>query len=384
MTVRLPDCSPSFTDPVVLPAGATPERSVTAESEVSGDKHSDENFSIIQQLEQGEVEEELDDELLEVLGEEVEDSGPQVKVNEKLKKWWKGWMEKGLTEETRKELIKKYPRNGEFGTEAPKVNLEIQRHLTEIAKKRDEHFIQTQSCVGTALSSLSAAVSMLTEVSTEPVNQTLLLKYLWDTGKILSEVFHQQSEARKSFITPTLDKDLKPTLNASISDEWLYGQSLTEQVKEANAIVKAASTLKATEKPVAKRPFSRGFAQGNGRGPPARSRQVGSYLARKFTSVNYRHLSNGIESNTENQHRQKPGIEKEVVKGCAEGVYKVKEVAGRLRHFVEQWREVTDDKFILHCIEGCSIQFEVVPAQSHETPEPTWPPEELVRVATAI
>ncbi|XP_044590162.1 uncharacterized protein LOC123268832 [Cotesia glomerata] len=276
------------------PVDSANENSEKLVADESSDKGSEMKKPNDGDIEDGEVtiEEdypELDDELLEVLGEEITDSGCQVKVNENLKKWWKGWMEKGISEEVRKELLKKYPRDGEFVTEAPKVNLEVQRHLTEIAKKRDEHFKQTQSCVGTALSSLSAAVSMLTEVSTEPVNQTLLLQHLWDTGKILSDIFHQQSEARKSFITPTLDKDLKPTLDASVSDEWLYGQKLTEQVKEAKAIVKAASTLKATDKPIAKKPASKVFAQGNGRGPPARSRQVGSLFSRKFTGVNYRH-----------------------------------------------------------------------------------------------
>ncbi|CAG5108790.1 Protein of unknown function [Cotesia congregata] len=251
---------------------------------------------------------ELDDELLDVLGEEVTDSGCQVKVNEKLKKWWKGWMEKGFSEEVRKELLKKYPRDGEFVTEAPKVNLEVQRHLTEIAKKRDEHFKQTQSCVGSALSSLSTAVSMLTEVSTEPVNQTLLLQHLWDTGKILSDIFHQQSEARKSFITPTLDKDLKPTLDASVSDEWLYGQKLTEQVKEAKAIVKAASTLKATDKPIAKKPARK-------RERPTCEIQAGGLPL--LEEIHERELStpssgNIIETSAENQYGQGSNVEEEV------------------------------------------------------------------------
>lgn len=261
----------------------------------SADKKSTEETTSVDDLEDGEVVvedgdyPELDKELLEVLGEEVPVSNSQIKTNEKLKKWWKGWMEKGISEEVRKELLKKYPRDGEFVTEAPKINLEVQRHLTEVAKKRDEHFMQTQICVGAAISSLSEAISIMTETSSETVDQTHLLRCLWDTGKILTDIFHQQSDARKSFITPTLDKDIKPTLDASISDEWLYGQRLTEQVKEAKAIVKAAATLKASEKPVAKKPANRTYAQGNWRGPPVKPRQVGSYFPRKFTSANYRH-----------------------------------------------------------------------------------------------
>lgn len=143
------------------------------------------------EVEKGKVfEEKLDEELLGVLGEEIPTSNSQVNMNERLKKWWKSWMEKGISEEVRKELRKKYPRDGELVTEAPKINLEMQRHLTEISKKRDEHFTKTQRCVGTAIISLGGAISLLTVPSLEPVDQTLLLKYLWDTGKILTDVFH--------------------------------------------------------------------------------------------------------------------------------------------------------------------------------------------------
>ncbi|CAD6226406.1 GSCOCG00005807001-RA-CDS, partial [Cotesia congregata] len=83
-------------------------------------------------------------ELREVLGEEIPVTKAPVKINDNLKKWWQDWMSKGLTEEARKSLLKKQPKNEDFRSEAPKVNLEVQRHLTDIAKKRDDHFAETQ------------------------------------------------------------------------------------------------------------------------------------------------------------------------------------------------------------------------------------------------
>lgn len=45
---------------------------------------------------------------------------------------------------------------------------------------------------------------------------------------------------RKAFITPLLNKAIKPTVEAAKPDEkWLYGQSFAEQVKEAKAVEKA-------------------------------------------------------------------------------------------------------------------------------------------------
>ncbi|CAD6229044.1 GSCOCG00012070001-RA-CDS, partial [Cotesia congregata] len=94
---------------------------------------------------------------------------------------------------------------------------------------------------------------MLMENPEDGVDQIQLMKYIWDAGKIMADVFHQHSTARKSFITPNLDKDIKSTLEATVSDEWLYGQKLTDQVKDAKNIKKASTSLKAPEKSTTKK-----------------------------------------------------------------------------------------------------------------------------------
>lgn len=68
-----------------------------------------------------------------------------------------------LTEEVRKEVLIKYPQNSDFMTNAPKVNVEITRHMTEIAKKRDQHFLTTQECVGKPLLAVGSAFSLVTK-----------------------------------------------------------------------------------------------------------------------------------------------------------------------------------------------------------------------------
>ncbi|KAK2575622.1 hypothetical protein KPH14_011885 [Odynerus spinipes] len=95
-------------------------------------------------------------------------------------------------------------------------------------------------------------------------------------------------------------------------------------------------------------------------------------------------LDDIIEGSAENQHRQEPDVEKEIDTRSKEVFRKVNRIAGRLKYFVEQWREVTDDRFILHCIEGCNIQFENAPVQLCESMEPTWSPEEHARIKAAI
>lgn len=60
----------------------------------------------------------------------------------------------------------------------------------------------------------------------EAVDYVQLMKHLWDTGKILCTVYHQQPLARISFTTSTLDEDIRLALDASVSDEWLYRQKI--------------------------------------------------------------------------------------------------------------------------------------------------------------
>ena len=153
-------------------------------------------------------------------------------------------MHQDLSDEKRKDILEKYDRNCDMITEAPKVNLEIQRHLSGIARKRDQDFLDTQNYVGSAIIALEAAASQGMDYSTEMIDFEKLMRYMWDAGKFLADVFFQQPVARKSFITPVLEKEMKTKLDATTSDEWLYGEKLTEQVRRAKSIAKAAATLK--------------------------------------------------------------------------------------------------------------------------------------------
>ena len=124
-----------------------------------------------------------------------------------------------MKREDQKETVKKYLTEGKLYTKAPKVNLEIERHMTENGKKHDQHFVNIQDCTGSALIALSAAISLGMGDQNEPIDYTQLMKYHWDTGKILSLVYAQETTTRKSFITPILDKELKMTLESNVVDK---------------------------------------------------------------------------------------------------------------------------------------------------------------------
>ncbi|XP_039308899.1 uncharacterized protein LOC105202905 [Solenopsis invicta] len=220
--------------------------------------------------------ENISEEMSKMLGEDQDAKKLiEVKFHSELQLRWQKWMRDGLPEGNKKAILEMYPRKGDLFSEAPKINLEILPALTEIATKRDQHFAETQNCVGSAIAALAAAVSMLLEGPEEGIDQEKFTKYLCDVGQLLTEVYHQQSLSRKAFITPLMNKAVKPTLEAAKSDQWLYGEKFGEQVKEAKSLEKACANIKAPEKTSNLRQSLRPWNQGNARFPPVKYRQVG-------------------------------------------------------------------------------------------------------------
>ena len=144
--------------------------------------------------------------------------------------------------------------------------------LTDIAKKRDQHFKNTQNCVGTAISALGAAVSLLLDPPKGGLDEDLFTDYISHAGQILTNVFFQQTEARKLYITPQLSKNIKPIIDSMISDEWLYGDKLKETVRDAKEIEKACSDIKVKVFP---KSTTRFHVSENYKYPPVSQRPVG-------------------------------------------------------------------------------------------------------------
>lgn len=218
------------------------------------------------------------DNVLKVLGMDPICTYKEVKYHPELYNTWFKWMIEGLPEKNKKEILETYNRRGEFYSEAPNLNLEIVPLLNDVAKKRDQHFADTQNCVGTAILALAAAVSAILDPPEDGVDEDLLTDYISQAGQILTEVFHQQSVARKSYITPQLNKNIKPIVETMLSKEWLYGDNLKEKVKDVKEIEKACADIK--EKSSLK-PSAKTHDQGNGRYPPGKYRQVGQQQRRR-------------------------------------------------------------------------------------------------------
>ncbi|XP_031334424.1 uncharacterized protein LOC116164387 [Photinus pyralis] len=180
-----------------------------------------------------------DDEILFCLGKDPKNtSAVEHALHPELAARWNIWLSEGIPEESKKELIGKYSVKGNCKLSSPKLNAELETHLAESAKRRDVHFVDTQNLIGKAMAALGSAITILFKNKEEGVDRLQLLETLCDTGKLMAEVHHNQSLARRAFISPGLERNIKPILERNKIDDFLFGSNLSQKVDEAKAIQK--------------------------------------------------------------------------------------------------------------------------------------------------
>ena len=189
----------------------------------------------------------VSEELLEVLGEQMPADQPQVlSFSEEFSKRGVEWRDNGVKPEILKEIMEKYPRDNDCCyLEAPKLNAELNK-LTKTAKSRDGHFVATQNQVGSALVAIGNALNLLIKKEEEEVDITKLLRYLWDSGKILVNAHFELTKSRKSFIIPVLDPKFKEVAEEAKTDKFLFGEKFNEGLKASTAMDKLGKDLLST------------------------------------------------------------------------------------------------------------------------------------------
>lgn len=218
---------------------------------------------------------------LQILGEDPSSKRPKTfQFHPGLASRWNAWIASGLEKDDRINLLKSYSREGNCSLEPPVLNPEISSSLNDASLKRDRHFVDSQCLIGSALSALGSAITMLLYDKKEVVDRDDLLRLLCDTGKLMTQLHHKESLARKAYILPNLEKKAKTVLAKTETDKFLFGENLSEKLKSARALEKTALDLKLQPPKTGsqKGPFKKVNAV-NWKSPPARfqkSNQVGS------------------------------------------------------------------------------------------------------------
>ena len=103
--------------------------------------------------------------------------------------------------------------------------------------------VDMQEGSGSALVSLGSALAMLVNEEEEEIDTNNLLKYVWDASKLMMDVHHRISEARRQYILPKLEDSKKPIVEDTVPDKFLFGDKLPDQLRAASEVEKAGKNL---------------------------------------------------------------------------------------------------------------------------------------------
>ncbi|KYN12018.1 hypothetical protein ALC57_15826 [Trachymyrmex cornetzi] len=205
----------------------------------------------------------------------------------------------GLPDDLRTQLLTKFGvREGFASFGPPKLNkllLPVLKASSTVAKK-DEYQALAQTQVAAALNALGTGLSHLTKpevTSLLPMDGKSALSQIAEGIQLLTDHQYRLSLARRAFIKPALNLLGKSPADLAPIDEWLFGTSFVEEVKDAQACEKVARVLsktpatpsKVTPLPGAKIQSARRQAPaGNARAPARQSnqpyRRAGAHLPR--------------------------------------------------------------------------------------------------------
>lgn len=189
------------------------------------------------------IEEYIPPDLLEILGTDptqTQEFG--IQINKEVATRLEYLATSGLDKDVRKELLEKYlvPSNAKH-VSAPQLNAEIKAALTEPVIKRDKAIEVRQKQIAVAITSIGQILS--NQLNLKERDNTLL-KQLMDTARILCDIQHGESVARRNFALYSLKREVKDQLLNTKIDKYLFGVDLPETLKVAKAVSKSVTDLK--------------------------------------------------------------------------------------------------------------------------------------------
>lgn len=227
----------------------------------------------------------LDETTLEILGDD-----PTAKVeygasvHKEIANRFEHFAISGLEKDVRKELTNKYlvPDNC-VRTGAPILNEEIRAALPETVIKRDKILQTKQKQLATAI---SCVASTITEQLNRKDKDHDLLKRLMDMGRLLCDIQHTESVARRNFSLFSVKKEMKEHLTNTKIDKYLFGENFSEALKNAKAVNKSVSDLKVQPKNTKKNaPYAtKTQPPKNWKHPAPARRQLGQQRSRETNS----------------------------------------------------------------------------------------------------
>ncbi|KAJ2951316.1 hypothetical protein O0L34_g5718 [Tuta absoluta] len=186
--------------------------------------------------------EEFDPELLRQLGEveaEPEEFGDEIQKDLAAK--FQKILQDGLKKEMREEILKKYlfPKNVPLA-KSPTLNPEIGAMLTDNCRQKDKKVLAQQNQVGKTLSALGKAMTGLLK-KTPDIPE--VIRTLNDAAMLLADTHFADTYTRRAGILPLIDKSLTDSFKDRKRDSFLFGDKLSDLVKDSRGIKKTSQLI---------------------------------------------------------------------------------------------------------------------------------------------
>lgn len=140
-------------------------------------------------------------------------------------------------------MWEKYP--SPEGFEAPILNPEIAAKMTESQLKRDDHMVKRQQLGGAALAALGSAMKVVSEADDNTIiDKVEHIGKLNEAAKLVNLFIFDETVSRKAFILPGVDKKYKTLLEKCRTEKFLFGENLSEKIKEMKEMDRIGENLK--------------------------------------------------------------------------------------------------------------------------------------------
>lgn len=162
---------------------------------------------------------------------------------------WNSIIENGLDLQEKSALMEKYPvpKNAPLlGT--PKLNDILEKMISDSVKQRDVRLMQLQAQIGTSISAIGLAITSILNEEGGGGDRPYI-KSLCDAGRLLTDVFHIETSARKELACYNLERSTKETLLAAPTDEWLFGSDVDKRLEASKQMERAIKSFKPINRP---------------------------------------------------------------------------------------------------------------------------------------
>ncbi|KAL0822732.1 hypothetical protein ABMA28_004749 [Loxostege sticticalis] len=204
---------------------------MTSPSQLPGPSSSTDLQDFIPSTSISDTEKELDDDILQLLGDAPKTESPRgPPINKHVANIWSNILAKGLKTEDKVQIMDLYsvPENCALLL-APTLNPEVKSAVRDDIVEHDSWLMRQQKQIGMAISALGLAVNSL--IANKTSEHKILLKPISDACRLLCDIHFHDTEIRRNCVIGSISTEaIKDSLvNLARSENLLFGGNVMEK-----------------------------------------------------------------------------------------------------------------------------------------------------------